>query len=249
MMGISKPYKRTYRQFADGTYGEKNGNWMYITHPQYACAPEHYIRAFNLIQKDLLHIFDYIEPSEINSNCYSYRLHELHTRTCIEIEANLKAIMRANLYHKSGNLTMHDYRKLEATHRLSGYQVRLPLWDGAGSTKQPFSPWMNGHSLPWYQAYNGAKHDRYANFKQANVNHLVEAVCGLVVVLSAQFGTNDFSDKIQWVNSMPANNFLIAIGSYFQVLFPTDWPTDQRYDFSWADVERSTEPFATLIFQ
>ena len=249
MMGVPKPYKRTYRQFIDGTYGDRTGNWFYITHSQYANGREHYIRAFNLIQKDLLNIFDYLEPSHINHDCYSYRIHELHTRACIEVEANCKAILKENSYSRSSNWTMNDYRKLEATHRLSGYQVRLPLWEGAGATRRPFEPWtrQNGR-LAWYQAYNDAKHDRYANFKQANFGHLVEAVCGLMAILSAQFGTTDFTGRVQWYHSMPADNFRIAIGHYFQVYFPEDWPTDLRYDFVCNDIAEQLEPFGALPF-
>jgi hypothetical protein len=59
-MPLPRPYKRTCRPFPDGTYISQ-GNWMYIMHPDFAKEPQHYIRAFELIQKDLLELFDYIE--------------------------------------------------------------------------------------------------------------------------------------------------------------------------------------------
>lgn len=98
-MGISLPYKRTVRPFKDNSY-QSNGKGEYVSHPDFANFPEHYIRAFLLIQKDLLKLFDYIEPADENLNTFSYRVHELLTRTCIEVEANLKAILLENGYTK-----------------------------------------------------------------------------------------------------------------------------------------------------
>jgi hypothetical protein len=146
-MPIDRPYRRTCRQFADGSYDE-GGRSLYIEHPKFANSPQQYIRAFLLIQKDLLELFDFVEPSDKNLNCFSYRIHELHTRTCIEIEANCKAILTENGYAKSGNLNMPDYKKLNATHRLSSYEIKLPLWHGTRGTRAPFLPWGSDGGLP-----------------------------------------------------------------------------------------------------
>jgi hypothetical protein len=92
---------------------------MYIMHPAFAKEPQHYIRAFELIQEDLLDLFDYIEPADVNLHCYSYRIHALHLRTCIEVEANCKAILKENGYPTGSDWNMRDYKKLEKTHHLS----------------------------------------------------------------------------------------------------------------------------------
>ena len=41
--------------------------------------------------------------------------------------------------------------------------------------------------------YNKSKHDRHLSFKEANFRNLLSAASGLVALLSAQFGTQDFS--------------------------------------------------------
>ena len=92
-MPLTNPYERTCRPFPDGTY-LCHGNWLYITHSDFANEPHHYVRAFELIQKDLLEIFDHVEPSDINLPCYSYRTHALHVRTCIEIEPISEQFLR-----------------------------------------------------------------------------------------------------------------------------------------------------------
>lgn len=90
-MAITRPYKRTCRQFADGQYTE-GGRAKYILHPRYARSPEQYVRSFLLLSKDLQEFFDYIEPADVN--CYSYRIHALLLRACVEVEANCKAIIK-----------------------------------------------------------------------------------------------------------------------------------------------------------
>ena len=80
-----------------GVVGLNSG---YILDPDYAKSPEHYVRSFLLIQEDILRLFQFIEPSDINLQTYSFRIHELYMRICIEIEANFKAIFDENKYSK-----------------------------------------------------------------------------------------------------------------------------------------------------
>ena len=94
-MAITKPYKRTVRQLADGSY-QRSGNGLYVRHAEYAQSPQHYLRAFQIVQKDLVELFDYVEPADANLSCYSHRILELHARCCFEIEANCTAILREN---------------------------------------------------------------------------------------------------------------------------------------------------------
>jgi len=245
-VGITKPFRRTCRQFIDGSYAE-GGRSGYIEHPRFANSPQQYIRAFLLIQKDLLELFDYVEPSDRNLRTYSYRIHELHTRTCIEIEANCKAILSENGYVRKGNWSMDDYRKLNLTHRLSSYRVKFPLWHGKENVRIPFSSWTREEPLVWYQAYNQTKHDRHEQFEQANFDNLLSAVSGLVTVLSSQFHTRDFSAHDYLVTSR-RDEWEVAIGNYFLILFPGGWPDAGRYDFNWQKLQQDADPFQNLAF-
>lgn len=163
-MPVTCPYRRTCRQFVDGSYSE-GGRWQYMLHPKFAQAPEHYVRAFLLLLKDLQELFDYIEPADKNLHCYSYRIHALLLRACVEVEANCKAILKENGYSKSDNWNMDDYKKIDKTHLLSSYQVQAPNWKGSERVRSPFSNWSTGGPLPWYQAYNATKHDRHSEFE------------------------------------------------------------------------------------
>ena len=91
--------QRFPRVFTDDTYSD-SGKWMYVLHQNYADSPENFVRAFLLIQKDVLELFDYIEPSDTNLASHSHRIHELLLRTCVEIESNCTAILRDTLNYR-----------------------------------------------------------------------------------------------------------------------------------------------------
>lgn len=244
-MPVHKPFKRTCRQLADGSY-QTGGHGNYVRHPQFAIAPTQYIRAFEIVQKDLLELFDYVEPADINRACYSYRIHELHMRACIEIEANFKAILAENGYARPNEWNMSDYKKLDATHHLSSYQVRLPNWHGLEHTRTPFAEWRNNDPLPWYQAYNAAKHSRHENFAQSNFRNLIDSVFALVAVLSSQFLTDDFGQSYLVTESGAGDGFEYAIGGFFQVKFPDNWPAEERYSFNWQLLRNDPNPIQAL---
>lgn len=241
---MDRPYYRTARQFTDGRYQE-GGRWQYVCHPQYAQSPAHYIRPFLLIQKDLQELFDYIEPADQNLVCFSFRIHELLLRACVEIEANFKAILSENGYTSARWLKITDYKRLIGTsHFLSDYQVKLPFWRGDQNIRQPFEAWASDEALTWYNAYNSSKHNRHEAFTEANLANLLDAVSGLVIVLSAQFLTEDFSPGLRSIAlEGPNDGMESAIGGYFRVKFPTEIPADSRNDFDWQQLRTEVTPF------
>ena len=239
-MPIEKPYRRTCRQFTNGRYKPAN----YIDHPDYASEPGYYVRSFLLLQQDLRNLFSFVEPADKNEACYSFRVQEMLFRACVEVEANCKAILQDNGYgnHRTD---MRDYRKINTTHRLSSYEVIMPHWMGGNGIRTPFKGWAAGNqSLPWYQAYNTTKHSRHVNFSKATFKSLVDACCGVLVLLSAQFHTEDFNPapgNLQLEGGGPPGT-KTGIGDYFSVKFP-DWPTAEQYDFNWENLKAQPSPF------
>jgi hypothetical protein len=243
-MTVNRPYKRTCRQFVNGRYAGE-----YMLHPKDAQAPEHYVRAFLLLLKDLQELFDYIEPADKNLSCYSYRVHSLLLRAWVEVEANCKAILREHGYSKAGDLKMADDKKINQTHLLSQFQVKAPTWSGSHGTRTPFGSWSSGGSLPWYQAYNATKHDRYSEFEEATFGHLIDACCGVLVLLSAQFETNDFTPRysVLGIDDGPNDGMESGIGGYFRVKFP-NWPKEERYEFDWQALQQEADPFQEIDY-
>lgn len=250
-MSVTKPYRRTCRQFTDGKYSE-GGRWQYLLHKKFANDPQHFVRAFLMLQEDLMELFRFVEPADQNLQAYSHRIQQLLTRCCIEVEANLTAILLENKYQKaSRDLTMKDYKLIEFSHRLSHYRIRIPGWTGVQQIRTPFAAWgaTPQGSLGWYQAYNQAKHDRHAHFHLATFDVLLEAMCGLSTLLASQFHQENYSpqDKSLSIGSSYSydtdDGMTASIGGFFRVEYPSSYPLNERYDFDWKALSQLPDPF------
>jgi hypothetical protein len=253
-MSLTKPIHRNYRTIKP-TANSGYSRWAYVIDREYASNAEHYVRAFILIQNDLRSIFEYLEPSDECRAAYSYRIHALLMRTCIEVEANFKAILEENLFTPPTrrSLNMTDYRKVDASHHLSSYEVMLPIWNGSPPILRPFDAWRSTRGLPsasgvglsWYQAYNASKHDRQDAFKKANLENLVMAVAGLLVLISSQFQDEEFSagPRGRSVSGLDYHPMEASVGSLFRIRYPTDWPDAECYDFDWGVLKNQSNRF------
>jgi len=244
-MAVERPYRRTIRQFSDGSYGRPE----YILHPKYSLDAAHYVRGANIIIKDVVSLFEYIEPSEVNIKSYSFRTHELLIRTCIEIEANFKAILSENSYSKRNNLSIRDYKKIEDSHFLSSYSVQLPIWREGPWEFKPFENWTCAGKPEWYQAYNAAKHDRHVAFSEANFGNLLGAVAGLVVLISSQFKNENYSKSNSFIIIGDLRDgFEDSSGKLFRIKYPDNIPVKLRYAFSWEALDGDSDPFQDFPF-
>lgn len=252
-MGISKPYYLTVRQFTDGHYSE-GGRSRYINRPDYSARPSNYIRAYMLLQKDLLDLFNYIEPSDTALKTYSFRIQELFIRTCIEIEANFKAIFAMNKYSKNlRSLKISDYYLINQSHFLSYYSAKLPYWSENLMTadREPFKDWGNPPDpekpwiLKWYQDYNTTKHDRSNSLHLASLENLIDAFAALVIIISAQYMSEDFSPApgALLVDSGWNDGYDAAIGDYFRIAYPRHLHESERYDFNWQHLMNKPDAF------
>jgi hypothetical protein len=214
-----------------------------------------------LIQNDLQSIFEYIEPSDESRTAYSYRIHALFMRTCIEIEANFKAILEENTFTQQTRwLNINDYRRVDVTHHLSSYEVILPIWNGTSPIFKPFEPWKAGRglsrpngidlSLPWYRDYNKSKHDRQDEFKRANFENLVTAVTGLLVLISSQFRDRNFSAGAATLgfSGYDYHPMAAATGDLFRIKYPDDWLEEEIYDFDWTVLKDEKDRFEKINF-
>jgi hypothetical protein len=152
-----------------------------------------------------------------------------------------------------------DYSLIEFTHKLSSYKVKFPVWRGDEHTKTPFANWStypdkNWFSLGWYQAYNKSKHDRHLHFNKATFEMLLDAVSGLVVLLTAQFMDESYSpnSKSMEISGNYSYNFNpkmeTAIGDYFRVQYPDNWCANEKYGFNWKDISKLDDPIDKIDY-
>lgn len=260
-MPLSKPYYLTYRP----NKKDPNNRNFYMHNPQYVENSSQYVKIAELLYKDFENLFDYIEPSDKNQECYSFRLYELLLRSCTEVEANMKGILVANDYSKKkpNNFSMEDYFYLEKTHHLSEYEVFIPNWSGKFKKRIPYAKWKGktewnkeGDNLPtWYDAYNNVKHNRQKQFGQASLGNAIDAYCGLLILLTAQFYDANFAndtrpevmgDIIKLNEQAEGLGFIRTIGTPFDIKLPR-WTLDEHYDFNWDEIKNTDDPYKKLF--
>jgi hypothetical protein len=249
-MGIAKPYYRVYRPFVEYSNPPRNVFHDYVWASCFAPDAGDFVRAGKLVESDLVAVFDYVEPADDNLNTYSHRLAQLLLRACTEVEANAKAILKANGYvkPKAGNLNIEDYWEVEKPCRLSEYAVVFPIWRGKQNRFCPFANWSRTHTLPWYQAYNNVKHDRTANFQHASLGNVLDAVAGMLVILFAQFFDRSFNPYRQGHGMTEGYQVFWRDGSFFEIVIPTSWTDAEKYEFDWEKLMKHPDPVQQFPF-
>lgn len=153
------------------------------------------IRAYRNIQNSLDELFNYIEPSEINFLSFGHKIRELLILACTEVEYLLLKMLVDNGYIEKKIYNTHDYIKCKDILKLDNFEVQLNQYPNLGTFK-PFSSWeclSPTKSIPWYDAYNSVKHNRGDNIAQANIEHLLNAVAAIHILLESQYGNKIFT--------------------------------------------------------
>jgi hypothetical protein len=239
--GIKKPYYRIYR--------EKQQYDGYILDHRYANDRYHLCRAYQLLEQDLLKLFEYVEPSDRNKNVFSQRIYELLLRSATEFETNCKKILLANGYKKALNrdLNINDYKKIEQATKLSQYQIKLNIWYPSSKIFSPLKPWGKGLSLKWYKDYNEVKHHRSDNFEKASLINVVNAISAVWAVLYAQFSYYIFEPYNESSgNTSGDDEFIYSDSTLFSIQPFSKWSKKDAYTFDWPNTEAN--PFQSFPF-
>lgn len=246
-MALHKPYHRIHRPMING-----DGEWDYLHDSEYAVKPDHYTRAFLIIQKDIKNLFEYIEPADQNLKTFSFEIYQLLLRTATEIEANFKAILNENNHIiKQNKYTINVYKKINVSHHLDAYSAEFPIWTGEKKIFKPFGPWKEGKRLIWYDAYNLCKHDRVKNLHLANFENLLNAFCGLFILLTAQFGRYSYEPGPTLLSLGAEDSYLkrdFGIGDYLIIHSPDNWDENDYYDFNWNDLKERDDRFENFNY-
>lgn len=175
--------------------------------------------------------------------------------TCIELEANFKAIFDVSeIVSQPKHYNTTHYHLINKTHHLSSYKVMIPDWiEKDGSViLTPFEGWNKSNELSWYKAYNACKNNRVENLEEANLENLLKVITGLTILLHAQFGTTDFNSgecalaitpRQHYHDQFYEGSWVSCIGEYFRIQFPDDRPEDEKYSFDWSQIENEPNPF------
>ena len=247
-MSIIKPYARIYRPYTSATIVPLSVD-DYLSDPLYANKEEResLLSAARLIVQDVIRLFDFVEPCDDNFGVYSHRIYELFLRCSTEFETNCKGVLQANHYPKSvKNMRIKDYSKLNTAMRLSDYSISCDSWNTQRKFV-PFEDWKYGEALSWYQDYNIVKHNRATEFPLANLGNLMMALCGLIVLLAAQFDQEIGKVSSSWFSftlaNMP-NSFAILPFTVYRPAFTEE----ESYEFDWKSIKDEPDPVLYYSF-
>lgn len=152
------------------------------------------VRAYQNIQASLDQLFNYIEPAIANLPAYGHKIRELLILSCTEVECLMVKCLIENGYEQKDRYSTNDYVKCKDLLGLERFEVKLIRYP----TVKPFKPFQGWKSdsptktLIWYNAYNSVKHNRSDNITDANLEHLLDAMSAIHILLESQYGKSIF---------------------------------------------------------
>ena len=150
------------------------------------------VAAARIVFDELADLIRVVEPTQAQRGTYGHRLRHLLIVACTEVESCWRSVLENNRTTSATSLSTNDYVTLADPMRLREWTLGL-----TSSTEQlefsPFQDWHRAHptqTLQWYDAYNATKHGREINLHRARLDHTLDAIAALHIMLTAQFGEN-----------------------------------------------------------
>lgn len=187
------------------------------------------------LKENLERIFRTVAPEPANLAAYGHEIRQVMLVACTEWESECKGVLRANGgLASSDRSTTNDYIKLKDALGLDRYEVEMPMYPLL-PPRSPFTGWDANRptaTLPWYQAYNGVKHDRVANFADAKLEHGIDAVAACAIVLHAQYhAVEGWREQISGFVSFTKRPTWSAKQTYIRPPRPSDAWSPVNYQF------------------
>lgn len=156
-----------------------------------------YWRYYLTLEDRFVHTFRFVEPSQKNFGSFSIEFEQELLTIGSEIDIFLRFMCSIP---DSDRSTMDDYSSRllnDKTYSLLSRQVNfcygnIPFF--------PFKLWSMqnpGESLTWWKAYNGVKHNRIANYLDANFENVVASLAALFLLETLYWKMFADSNKIE----------------------------------------------------
>ncbi|MFW3146580.1 MAG: hypothetical protein ACMUIE_07190 [Thermoplasmatota archaeon] len=220
-MPISKPYPHIYRHNIEGTLEA-----IPFMEARKTSAGKRFIRSYDFLIRDLLHLLEYIEPEGDNLSTYSQRTFDLLLKACTEIDANCKQILRANNHPVEG-ADIIRFSDLNGPMKLSHYNVicnNIEFYDFFPF--ESFADPIRRQRIPsWYRACHDAISDREHYLSSASLSNVIESIGAVFVILSAQYGY--CFEKV----SSSQDNASTDSANFFHLQEIPSWSSEESYRF------------------
>lgn len=139
-----------------------------------------------MIEREFVRTLDFVSLSEEHAEVHSNEYAKLLLLAGSEADNLMKFIAS-----RAANAPVTNVKKYQAV--LCAYysdfhtvEISVPR---NNRSVLPFAAWAKKENAPeWWKAYNGVKHDRHANFREANQENCLQAIAALVVLNLYKFG-------------------------------------------------------------
>jgi len=148
------------------------------------------VNQLGTLMNGLLSILDTTYPATGNLKAYGQSMKNLLVLSCIEVEAQLKGVFKANESSSKKNYTTWDYVRLKDILQVDKYSVKFPYFPDL-KVFTPFKKWQVNNpttSLDWYDSYNAIKHNGELDFHRATLENAISAFSAVAILLKAQYG-------------------------------------------------------------
>ncbi len=150
----------------------------------------------------------FVEPTPENFKTYSVEYARLYLAIGSEIDVVAKMLCKkidpnARLH----GITTYQPVIVGRYPDMPDVEVTVPRNDFSFT---PWKDWRSGASPDWWKHYNGVKHERDKNFKEANLGNTPNALGGLLIVVGYLY-----ADDLADCRFSPSGNFIRFDKKYF----------------------------------
>lgn len=115
-----------------------------------------------------------------NSNAFSNEFIKQYQTICSEVDVILKSICKELGNNNANSMPAYTEEVLKRWSNLPDQRVKMNETE-----LRPFQNWKsapNYNSPDWWTPYNDVKHERLANFRNANLKNVANALAGLYIL-------------------------------------------------------------------
>ncbi len=136
---------------------------------------------FLALESDCQNLSRYIEFTNDNLKTYSIELAHLLFAAASEVDVIAKLLCKQiNPLSMADDILAYQKEIIPAFPKIKEMAVTIPRY---ALKFQPWKNWGPKQSPRWWQAYNKVKHERNTHFKDANLQHALNAIGGLFILL------------------------------------------------------------------
>ncbi len=165
----------------------------------------HYWQYFIAIETSLHETIRYVELTSNNYKTYSIEFARILLSASSEVDVICKLLCQ-KIDATRRNKNIDDYREIITGKHPKFYSMKV-LIPRYGIELTPWEKWRSTENPDWWSSYNNVKHERSANFQDANLENTLNAVAGLFCLVLYYYQPELYALKLNpWTQLLTLEN-------------------------------------------